>query len=102
MCRAQSCLTATPWSVAHRAPLSMGLPRQEYWSGLPFPSPRDLPDPGIKGTPLVSPALAGDFFFFFFFTTESPGKLESTSEGGKTGGREMSIGRQTADECDLD
>ena len=64
MCRAQSCLTATPWSVAHQAPLSMGLPRQEYWSGLPFPSPRDLPDPGIKGTPLVSPALAGDFFFF--------------------------------------
>ena len=38
----------TPWTVAHQAPLSMGFPRQEYWSGLPFPSPGDLPDPGIK------------------------------------------------------
>jgi len=37
---------ATPWTAAHQAPLSMGFPRQEYWSGLPFPSPRDLPDPG--------------------------------------------------------
>ena len=34
----------TPWTVAHQAPLSMGFPRQEYWSGLPFPSPGDLPD----------------------------------------------------------
>ena len=40
-------LFATPWSVAHQAPLSMGFSRQEYWSGLPFPSPGDLPDPGI-------------------------------------------------------
>jgi len=39
---------ATPWTVAHQAPLSMGFSRQEYWSGLPFPSPGDLPDPGIK------------------------------------------------------
>ena len=38
----------TPWTVKHQAPLSMGFPRQEYWSGLPFPSPRDLPDPGIE------------------------------------------------------
>ena len=48
-----------PWTVAHQAPLSMGFPRQEYWSGLPFPPPGDLPDPGIK---LVSPALEGRFF----------------------------------------
>ena len=41
-------LFATPWTVAHQAPLSMGFSRQEYWSGLPFPSPGDLPDPGIK------------------------------------------------------
>ena len=40
-------LFATPWSVAHQAPLSTGFSRQEYWSGLPFPSPGDLPDPGI-------------------------------------------------------
>ena len=40
----------TPWIVAHQAPLSKGFSRQEYWSGLPFPSPRDLPDPGIEPT----------------------------------------------------
>ena len=40
--------SATPWSVAHQALLSMGFYRQEYWSGLPFPSPEDLPDPGIE------------------------------------------------------
>ena len=39
---------ATPWTVAHRAPLSVGFPRQEYWGGLPFPSPRDLPNPGVE------------------------------------------------------
>ena len=39
---------ATPWTVAHEAPLSMEFSRQEYWSGLPFPSPGDLPDPGIE------------------------------------------------------
>ena len=45
----QSCLTfSTPWTVVHQAPLSMGFPRQEYWSRLPFPPPRDLPDLGIK------------------------------------------------------
>ena len=46
-------LFATPWTVAYEAPLSMGFPRQEYCSGLPFPAPGDLPDPGIKP---VSPA----------------------------------------------
>ena len=51
--------SAIPWTVAHQAPLSMGFPRQEYWSGLPFPTPEDLPDPGIKP---VCPALAGRFF----------------------------------------
>ena len=59
----KSCWTlATPWTVAFQAPLSMGFFRQEYWSGLPFPSPGDLPDPGIKPVFLVSPALAGRFF----------------------------------------
>ena len=46
----------TMWTVAHQAPLSMGFPKQEYWSGLPIPSSEDLPNPRIK---LVSPALAG-------------------------------------------
>ena len=45
---------------ASQVPLSMGFPRQEYWSGLPFPPPGDLPDPGIKPTPLASPALEAD------------------------------------------
>ena len=46
---AKSCPTlATPWTVAHQAPMSMGFSRQEYWSGLPFPSPGDFPDPGIE------------------------------------------------------
>ena len=47
----------TPWTEAHQAPLSMGFPRQEYWSGLPFPPPGDLPDPGIE---TVSLAVLGD------------------------------------------
>ena len=47
----------TPWTIAHQAPLPTGFPRQEYWSGLPFPSPGDLPDPGIKP---MSPALQAD------------------------------------------
>ena len=63
---------AIPLTVAHQAPLSMGFSRQEYWSGLPFPSPGDLPHPGIKPMPL---ALACRFF-----TIEPPGKpiIENT------------------------
>ena len=53
---------AIPWTDAHQAPLSMGLSRQEYWSGLPFPLPGDLPNPGIKPVSLKSPALAIGFF----------------------------------------
>ena len=48
-----------PWTVACQAPLSMGFPRKEYWSGWPFPSLGDLPSPGIEFT---SPVLAGGFF----------------------------------------
>ena len=55
-------LCATLWTVAHQAPLSMGFPRQEYLSGLPCPSPGDLPDPRIEPTSLMSPALADRFF----------------------------------------
>ena len=55
-------LFVTPWAVARQAPLSMGFSRQEYWSGLPFPAPGDLPDPGIESASLMSPALAGGFF----------------------------------------
>ena len=58
-------LLATPLTVAHQAPPSMGFSRQEYWSGLPFPSPGDLPDPGIEP---VSPAFPADAL-----TSEPPG-----------------------------
>ena len=51
-----------PWAVAHQAPLSMGFSMQEYCSGLPFPTPGDLPDQGIRPTSLLSPALVGGFF----------------------------------------
>ena len=55
---AKSCPTlATPWTIALQAPLSMGFSRQQYWSGLPFPSPGDLPNPGIEPR---SPALQAD------------------------------------------
>ena len=54
--------SVTPVTVAHQAPLSMGFSRQEYWSVLPFPSPGDLTDPGIKPAFPESPALTGRFF----------------------------------------
>ena len=58
--------SCNPWTVAHQAPLFMGFPRQEDWSGLPFPSPRDLPDPGIEPE---SPVLQVDSLL-----TYAPGK----------------------------
>ena len=57
-------MCVTPWTIALQAPLSMEFSRQEYWSRLLFPTPRDLPDPGIEP---MSPELAGGFF-----TTETP------------------------------
>ena len=54
--------SATLWTVARQAPFSMEFSRQEHWSGLPFPYPRDLPNPGIEPVSPVSPALAGRFF----------------------------------------
>ena len=66
-----------PWIVAHQAPLSMEFSRQEYWSGLPLPTSRDLPDPGVEPVSLVSPSLAGRFlttsatwvrYIFFIYT----------------------------------
>ena len=62
-------LFVTPWPVAHQTPLFLGFFRQEYWSGLPFPPPGDLPDPGIE---LVSPVLADGFF-----ATVPPGEPKS-------------------------
>ena len=62
-------LFATPWTVAYQASLSMGFSRQEYWSGLPFPSPGDLPDSGIEPRSLAVEADA--------LTSEPPGKPKS-------------------------
>ena len=62
-------LWATLWTVACQAPLSMGFSRQEHWSGLPFPRPADLPDPGIEPVSPASPASSGRLS-----TTEPPGK----------------------------
>ena len=64
---------ATPWTSAHQALLSIGVSRQEHWSGLPFPSPRDLPDPGIVPG---SPALQADSLL-----TEPPGNPKNTGVG---------------------
>ena len=64
-------LFATPWTVANQAPLSMGFSRQEYWSGLLFPSPGDSPSPGIEPT---SPALKADAL-----SSETPGKFSVKS-----------------------
>ena len=66
---AQSCLIANTWTVAQQALLSMGFPRQESWCGLPFPSPGDLPDPGIK--PGYSSSQADSL------PSEPPGKPKS-------------------------
>ena len=63
-------LFVTLWTIACQAPLCMGFSRREYWSGLPFPPPGDLPDPGIKPMSFVSCALARRFF-----TTALPGKI---------------------------
>ena len=62
-----------PVDCSPQAPLSMGFSRQEYWSGLPFPSPGSFPDAGFKFT---SPTLAGRFF-----TTEEPGKITQVGKG---------------------
>ena len=76
--------SATQWSVAHQAPLSMEFSRQECWRGLPSPTPGDLTNPGIDLTSLTSPALAGRFF-----TTVSE-KVKSTQNGRKESQRAVS------------
>ena len=69
-------LFAIPSTIAHQAPLFMGVSRQEYWSGFPFPPLGDLPDPGIEPTSLVSPALAGNSWPLCHLG--SPMRLKST------------------------
>ena len=86
-------LFATPWTVAYQAPLSMRFSRQEYWSGLPFPSPGDLPDPGIEpGSPaLQADALTSDgrlcevkdFIYLLSAVSPAPRKLHEMEHGPK-------------------
>ena len=61
-------LFATPWTMAHQASLSMEFSRQEYWSRLPFPTPRDFPNPGVEPMSLEPPALADAFFTMEYFS----------------------------------
>ena len=67
-------LSAPPWTIAHQAPLSMEFSRQEYWNGLPFPSPGDLSNPGIEPASLVPPAMTGRF------STTSPLQFSSVAQ----------------------
>ena len=69
--------SATLWTVASQAPLSMEFSRQEYWSGLPCPPPGDPPHPGIKSASPVSPALSGKFFTTSI-TWEAPAHLDTS------------------------
>ena len=73
-------LFATSWTVAHQASLFMEFSRQE-WSGISFPTPRDLPDPGTEPTSAASPALAGGFF-----TTEPRGNPQNFGSADFKGG----------------
>ena len=79
----------TPWTVAHQVPLFMGFSRQEYWSGLPFPSPGDLPDPGVEPG---SPALQADSYMWDLFlkiieTRFVVIRLDARDGGGGIGGK---------------
>ena len=80
-------LFATLWTLAHQVPLSIEFSRQGHWSGLPFPSPGDLPDPGVDTPSTVSSALVAGFF-----TTEPPGQLFSLQAGGIPGEAPMCCG----------
>ena len=75
-------LSVTPWTAARQAPMSMGFSRQEYWSGLLFPSPGDLPSSEMEPTSLMSPALAGRFFICSISLTLSPKGVDGLFSNG--------------------
>ena len=87
---------ATPWTVAYQIPLSMGFSRQEYWSGLPGPSPGDLSNPGIEPKSLMSPPLAGKFF-----TTSATWEAHNTEDTGPIPGSGRSPGEGNGDPLQL-
>ena len=87
----QSCPTlATPWAVARKVPPSMGFSMQEYWSGLPFPSPGDLPDPGIEpmSSGLQADSLPTELGGKLWIHTKEPGWRPATSYLRSSGFRE--------------
>ena len=79
-------LFATLWTLAHQAPLSKGFSRQEYWSGLPCPPLKHLPNPGIKPVSLLSPALAGGFSSALKNPSASVGDMGSIPGWGRSPG----------------
>ena len=87
-------LFLTPWTVAHKAPLPMKFPRQEYWSRVPFPIPGNLPDPGIQPASPVSLALAGRFFTTSA-TWEALGCRRLRSNSGNISCSRHTVGSQT-------
>ena len=91
MCSAVSDSLRRPHGLAHQAPLSVEFSRQEYWSGLPFPPPEDLPNPGIEPRSPVSPALEADSLLLNYLG----------SPGLKSPKRWVEILTPVASECDL-
>ena len=75
-------LFATPWTVAHKAPLPMGFPRQEYWSALPFPSPGDLPDPGTKPSLIACVSCIGRQILYQLSCEGSPWTVTEEQKNG--------------------
>ena len=74
-------LFVTQWTVAYQAPVTMGFSRPEYWSGVPFPTPGALPNPGIEPVSLMSPALAGGFFTTRATTVETTPDVNNSLTG---------------------
>ena len=86
----------TPWIVALQAPLCVGFSRQEYWSGLPFPSQEDLPDPGTQPMAPVSPVLAGRHFTVEPHFSQLSRSMKSWDETSLLGFPDSSVGKESA------
>ena len=96
----------TPWTIPHQTPLSMGFSRQEYWSGLPFPPPGDLPNPGIEPVSHVSPALQADSLpdeplWKPLLVNVKPGLGENDAGGRGRNGQDHGYSRRSSKVTDL-
>ncbi|CAI9168887.1 unnamed protein product [Rangifer tarandus platyrhynchus] len=90
-CFSRVWLFETPWAIAHQAPLSMGLSRQEYWSGLSCPAPGGLPDPRTERLSPVSPASQADSFLLSHRGNLKEGRATSKTEGTARGTRSVGL-----------